>query len=239
MEDCVYSELMRDWLFTDNENVIEVIINSDGDTDWCVKSKTELYITVDDKYYSRRDCVKDPYTNEYKFKDSEYEKSLDEKLMKDFGIERNDNTLDRRGNPTTQVIDDVKNDLKEKLISVELTDDIKSIIEEDKIYKESIRGVYWGLNKDDNPTVEDMFDIIKSFMITKSTSGYTTTTFYNSLMEGYKKYSYHRPMSKSPEKRFQIFYSAGMMKLMIKVCQTFDYSLFPEDIYKRYLFITI
>lgn len=239
MDDCVYSELMSDWLFTNNENVIEVNISSDGDTDWCVKSKTELYIKVGDDYYSRKDCVKDPYTNEYKFKDRDYEKSLDEKLMKEFGIEINDTTLDRRGNPVTKVIDDVRADLKERLLNVELTDDIKNIIEEDKVYKESIRGVYWGLNKEDNPTSEDMFDIIKSFMIAKSTSGYNTTTFYYILMEGYKEYSHRRPMTKSPEKRFQLFYSAGMMRLMIKFCQSFDYSLFPEEIYKRYLFITI
>ena len=237
IDDCVYSDLMQDWLYRKNDNVIEIITNEDGDTDWCVKSKIELYIKVGDVYYSRRDCVKDPFTGEWKFKTSDYERELDEKLMGDFGIERNDNTLDRKGSPVTKVVDDVREDLKTRLLKLKITDDIKKSIEENTIYKKEVIGVYWGLSKDNMPTEEDMFAIIKSFMINKTISGYSSQSYYYSLMG---KYVFFRSeeMNKN-ENKFKNFYSAGILRPMIKVCLSFDYSLFPEDIYKRYLFTTI
>jgi hypothetical protein len=41
------------------------------------------------------------------------------------------------------------------------------------------------------------------------------------------------------EKKFNIFKSEGILRNMMKAAYIFDYSLFPEEIYLRYLFITV
>jgi hypothetical protein len=237
LDDCHYSECMGDWLYVDDENVITMISNEHGDEDYCVKSLYELYVKVGNDYYLRSACVKDPFTGEYKFKTSDYEKSLDERLMKEFGIERNDTTLDRRGNPSTKVLDDVREDLKLRLLKLKLSDDIKKLIEENPIYKKQVRGVYWGLHKDDMPTEEDIFALLKSFMVSKNTSSYQGSVYLSNVMG---KFIFFRSeeMNKS-EQNFKRFHSCGVLQKMIRVCMSFDFIQFPEDIYKRYLFITI
>ena len=239
-DDVVYSELLSDILYPKNQNVIEVIINSNGDTDYCVKSRTDLYIKVNDDFYSRRDCIKDPFTKEYKFKDKDYQRELDIKLMSEFGIERSDDTLDKSGNPSFNILSDVTQDLKKRLLSLKLTDTIKSEFEENRIYKEQVRGVYWGLHKDDMPDEEDMFALLKSFMVTNSQSRYSNryTSAYLSDIMGKFIFFRSEEMNKF-EKKFRSFHSAGVLRQMIRVCESFDYSKFPDDIYKRYLFITI
>lgn len=239
-DDTVYSELLSDFLYPKNQNVIEIIINSQGDTDYCVKSRTDLYIKVNDDYYSRRDCVKDPFTKEYKFKDKDYERELDIKLMSEFGIERSDDTLDRNGNPSFNILSDVTQDLKKRLLSLKLTDDIKSEFTENRIYKEQVRGVYWGLHRDDMPDEEDMFALLKSFMITTQQSRYSNnyTSAYLSAIMGSFIFFRSEEMNKF-EKKFRAFHSAGVLRQMIRACESFDYSKFPDDIYKRYLFINV
>lgn len=239
-DDSVYSELMRDTLYPENKNVIKVVINSDGDIDYCVKSRTDLYIRVNDDYYSRKDCIKDPFTKEYKFKDKDYERELDIKLMSEFGIERSDDTLDKSGNPSFNILSDVTQDLKKRLLSLKLTDDIKSEFTENRIYKEQVRGVYWGLHKDDMPDEEDMFALLKSFMVTSSQSRYSNgyTSAYLSDIMGKFVFFRSEEMNKY-EKKFRSFHGSGVLRQMIRVCESFDYSKFPDEIYKRYLFITI
>ena len=237
MDDSVYSELMSDTLYPENENVIEVIVNSNGDTDYCVKSRNDLYIKVGDEYYSRRDCVKDPYTKEYKFKDSEYEKELDEKLMSEFGIERNDTTLDINGSPVDKVLSEVREDLKNRLLSLKITDDIKKEITENRIYKEQVRGVYWGLSKESMPDEEDMFALLKSYASMKPKSFSYSNVYLSSLMG---KFVFYRSEEMDKyEKKFKSFHSAGVLRQMIRVCQSFDFSIFPDDVYKRYLFTSL
>lgn len=235
IDDTVYSELMNDTLYPDNENVIQVIINSEGDTDYCVKSRIDLCIKVDGEYYSRRDFVKDPFTKEYKFKNKEYERELDIKLMNEFGIERSDDTLDRNGDPSFNILSDVTEDLKKRLLSLKLSDDIKSEILENIVYKNQVRGVYWGLHKDDMPNEEDIFALLKSYMITRNQS--YRSSYLSDLMG---KFIFFRSEEMNKyEKKFKQFRLLGVLERMIKVCESFDYSKFPDEIYKRYLFITI
>ena len=240
-DDTVYSEMLGDNLYPDNVNVIEVIIDSDGEIDWCVKSRSDLYIKVEDKYYSRRHFIKDPYTNEYKFKSKEYEKELDEKIMSEFGIERNDKTLDRNGSPVTKVLDEVREDLKLKLLSLKLTDEIKNEFLENRIYKEQVRGVYWGLFKEDMPNEEDMFALIKSYMVSKNQNQYSygrySTPYLTTLMG---KFVFFRSEEMNKyEKKYKAFHSSGVLRQMLRVCESFDFSKFPDEIYKRYLFTSI
>ncbi len=238
-DDTVYSEMLSDVLYPENENIIKIVINSEGDIDYCVKSRTDLYIMVNGDYYSRRDCIKDPFTKEYKFKTRDYQRELEIKLMSDFGIERSDDTLDKSGNPSFNILSDVTQDLKKELLSLKLTDDIKNEIIENQIYKKQVRGVYWGLHKDDIPDEEDMFALLKSFMITNQPrySNRYTSAYLSDIMG---KFIFFRSEEMNKfEKKFRSFHSAGVLRQMIRVCESFDYSKFPDEIYKRYLFITI
>lgn len=236
IDDCVYSELMEEWLYRKVKDLIEVITDENGSIDYCVKSRIDLYIKVGDNYYSRIDCIKDPFTNEWKFKTREYEKELDEKLMTDFNIERNDNTLDRNGSPVTKIVEQVRDDLKTRLLKLKLSDDLKNEIVDNLIYKNQVRGVYWGLNKDDMPDEEDMFALIKAYIITPN-RGSRSTSYQTSLMGSFVFYR-SEEMNKY-ERKFKNFHSVGVLYRMIKVCESFDYSKLPDDIYKRYLFISI
>ena len=81
IDDVDYSDCIEDYLLPSDKNVITIITSESGDTDLCLKSREEFYIKVDDDYYLRKNCIKDPYTGEWKFKSSKYDKELDIKLM--------------------------------------------------------------------------------------------------------------------------------------------------------------
>lgn len=231
--DSVYSEVMSDVLYPDNENVIEIIINSNGDTDWCVKSREDLYIKVGSEYYSKKNCIKDPFTKEYKFKDRDYEKSLDEKLMKEFGIEINDETY-KSGQPTRKTINLVKEDLESKLLKLKLSDKIKELISQNDKYKK-ILNKYKSYQQKVLPTEEDIFILLKSYLSDSGLSYKFTWRIIGTLQGKFLFYGGDRDIT---EKRFDEFRMLGILEEMVEVCASFDLSEFPEDIYKRYVFLS-
>jgi hypothetical protein len=249
MDDCVYSEIMSDTLYPNNENVIEIEIDSDGNTDWGVKSRKDLYIEEvlvgETKYFLRENYIKDPFTGEYHFKDEkvgegknivEYSKYLDKVISEKLGIVLDDTNTDRNGNPTDAVVQKVREDLKNIMKDFEITDKIKEAIDNNSIWKSNIRGVFWGISKENMPTEEDMFLAIKAYPTIYPMSNpfrHVSSLTWNMLTERIVK-----DFSGS-EKKFNIFKSEGILRNMTKATYIFDYSLFPEEIYLRYLFITI
>jgi len=240
MDDCVYSELMDDKLYPGDHNVIEIEIDSHGSKDWCVKNRKDLYIEEvlggEAKYFLRENYIKDPFTGEYHFKDEkvgtgkdivEYSRYLDIKIAEKLGIVLDDTNTDRNGNLTDDLIQKVKEDLKSLIKDFEMTDEIKEAIDSNNIWKNNIRGAFWGLNKDSMPTEEDMFLTIKA---------YPTAYPMNSLNTLY--YTIIKLFSGS-ENKFNLFKNVGILRSMMKAACIFDYSLFPEEIYLRYLFVTI
>ena len=245
MDDCVYSEIMGDTLYPDNENVIDIQINDNGDTDWGVKSRTDLYIIewIDEKprYFLRENYIKDPFTGEYHFKDEDidgvrYDKYLDKKISEKLGIVLDDTNTDRNGNPTDALVQKIREDLKNLMKDFEITDKIKQTIDNNSIWKSNVRGVFWGVSKENMPTEEDMFLTIKAYPTIYPMSNpfrHVSSLTWNTLTERIVK-----DFSGS-EKKFNIFKSEGILRNMTKAAYIFDYSLFPEEIYLRYLFITI
>lgn len=249
MDDAVYSDLMNDTLYPDNENVIDIQINDNGDTDWGVKSRTDLYVIewIDEKprYFLRENYIKDPFTGEYHFKDEkvgegkniiEYSKYLDKVISEKLGIELNDTNTDRNGNPTDDLIQKVREDLKNLMKDFEITDRIKEAIDNNSIWKSNVRGVFWGLSKENMPTEEDMFLAIKAYPTIypmsnpfRHVSSLTWNTLTKTIIEDFS----------GPERKFNIFKSEGILRNMMKAAYIFDYSLFPEEIYLRYLFVTV
>jgi hypothetical protein len=250
IDDCVYSEIMGDTLYPDNdENVIEIEIDSDGNTDWGVKSRKDLYIKEvvvgETKYFLRENYIKDPFTGEYHFKDEkvgagknivEYSKYLDKTIAEKLGIVLDDKNTDRNGNPTDTLIQKVKEDLKNIMKDFEITDEIKSAIKNNSVWNSNVRGVFWGVHKDNMPTEEDMFLTIKAYPTTypisnpyRHVSSLTMNTLARTIIETFS----------GNEKKFTIFKSEGILRNMMKAAYIFDYSLFPEEIYLRYLFVTV
>ena len=232
-KDVVYSEVMRDVLYPDNENVIKIIINSNGDNDWCIKSREDLYIKVGNDYYSKKECIKDPFTNEYKFKDKAYQKSIDEKLMKEFGIEINEENY-KSGQPTRKTINLVKEELESRLLKLKLSDKIKELINQNEKYKKILHN-YRSYQKKVLPTEEDIFILLKSYL---SDSGLTYKFSWRIIgtLEG--KFLFYGGDRDITEKRFDEFRTLGILEEMVEVCGSFDLSEFPEDIYKRYVFLS-
>jgi len=188
------------------------------------------------KYFLRENYIKDPFTGEYHFKDEkvgtgkdivEYSRYLDKKIAEKLGIVLDDTNTDRNGNLTDDLIQKVKEDLKSLMKDFEMTDEIKEAIDSNNIWKNNIRGAFWGLNKDSMPTEEDMFLTIKA---------YPTAYPMNSLNTLY--YTIIKLFSGS-ENKFNLFKNVGILRSMMKAACIFDYSLFPEEIYLRYLFVTI
>jgi hypothetical protein len=249
MDDAVYSDLMNDTLYPDNENVIDIQINDNGDTDWGVKSRTDLYVIewIDEKprYFLRNEYIKDPFTGEYHFKDEkvgegknivEYRKYLDKVIAEKLGIELNDTNTDRNGNPHDSLIEKVREDLKSLMKDFEITDKIKEAIDNNSIWKSNVRGVFWGVSKENMPTEEDMFLAIKAYPTIyhmsnpfRHVSSLTWNTLTKTIIEDFS----------GPERKFNIFKSEGILRNMMKASYIFDYSLFPEEIYLRYLFVTV
>jgi hypothetical protein len=86
------------------------------------------------------------------------------------------------------------------------------------------------------PTEEDMFLTIKAYPTIypmsnpfRHVSSLTWNTLMRTIIEDFS----------GSEKKFNIFKSEGILRNMTKAAYIFDYSLFPEEIYLRYLFITI
>jgi hypothetical protein len=249
MDDSVYSDLMNDTLYPENKDVIDIQINDDGDTDWGVKSRTDLYIIgwVDERprYYLRENYIKDPFTGEYHFKDEkvgegknivEYSKYLDKTISEKLGIVLDDKNTDRHGNPTDALVQKVREELKNLMKDFEITDKIKDAIDNNSIWKSNVRGVFWGISKENMPTEEDMFLTIKAYPTIypmsnpfRHVSSLTWNTLMRTIIEDFS----------GSEKKFNIFKSEGILRNMTKAAYIFDYSLFPEEIYLRYLFITI
>ena len=232
-EDTVYSEMMSDVLYNKSKDVIKVLIEDD-EYDYCVKLRSDLYIEEDGEYYSREKSIRDPFTKKLKFANSDYIKELDDKLMSEFGIEKNSDTLSTNGVPKRSVIEEVREDLKVRLIKLKFSDDIKNMIVNNQIYKSQVRGVYWGLHKEDIPNEEDMFNLLKCYLLNPVKSRRILTSTLNDI---YGKFKFFAGID--GEKRLKNFNHSGVFRQMMKVLETCDLSQLPEDIYKRFLFTTI
>lgn len=236
-DDTVYSDLMGDTLYPDNEDIIEIEINSNGDTDFCVKSRKDLYIEQlvvgETKYFLRDNLIKDPYNGEYYFKDGKidgvrYEEYLDDKIKRDIGL-----TSEK---VSREQIDEVKEELTKLLKDFDITDKIIKEIK-DSNYLKSINNVYWGIDKSNMPKDEDIFIALKGWIITNNFN--PSVRSFNSIIERYYSDCIKFVDDEDTKRRLNIFRSEGILKIIAKLAYSFDYSLFSDEIYKRYIFINL
>jgi hypothetical protein len=233
-DDCVYSELMSDNLYPDNDQVIEIRVDDYGNTDYVVKSRTDLYVEIDGDYYGRSTYVKDPYTGKYHFldeKDEEGNKYSDviyNKIVTElFGKNVSDHS-------------EVKRLVYKRLIEIYKSGDnqkeLEKIIEQSPKYK-SLQ-VYWGLDKEQTPNanrlVELSFACLMSYTIMTRPINSIGGTSIRELISRVGELNSESSILYDRWQRTD----SRIMKNSISVCKTIEWSNIP-DIYKLYLLLSI
>jgi hypothetical protein len=223
-EDVVFSDVIDDYIYKDSpkNKPIEVIINERGIKEWCPESRTDLYLVVDGKYYRKDKCFKDPYTSNWVFKDSKLSRDIDKKLMLEFGLDPASSI--EYGIPTNQAVQSVLTDLELRLQDFKMTKEIKDEIK--------------GLDLEERPDLEDVFNILKSYL-SISTSGLTMdgNYSYRYLTNLINKFNLYKKEDVSI--LIAKLNQSGDLPLILKMCIDFDKTLLPEDIYKRWLFVNM
>lgn len=210
IDDVAHSERLNDYLWTESDLVIEIESNSYGDVDYVPKSRIDLYIEIDGKNYDKQNIIKDPYTDEWQFKDKmmdeykTYHKYLSEKLEEELGKDK-----------------DVVTDKVIKKFKEGDYPDIKDIIKENPIYK-NIWGVYWGLSKDKKPNEDDMICLLFAAIIG------STGIYYPHYIKKFSEDVYNK---------YNTWYNTDrrLTSRIHRFIDSFDYTVMGEDIYKIWL----
>jgi hypothetical protein len=231
-DDAVRSECMNDYLYKENEGIIELIMNSDGDTDWCHLSRTDLYVKIKDQYYLRVSIFFNPYTNEYEFIDRKKSKEVFEKII--------DEVLPGSEIKYEKSFSDIERDeIIKQTVDIFNETDLSEVIKEMKgnpVFSE-LANVYWGLPKDQKVEAEDLpILLLFSNFIDKSKSRMFEV---NSLKD---KWIWVKDpeVKKKLETKFK--YWSGDYRIftkIVKLSNSFDFSKFGKDIYKRILLFTL
>ena len=222
IDDVVHSEKINDYLRVDSNDVIEIEINSDGDVDYVPKSRIDFYIEIDGKYYDRESIIKDPYTNEWQFKDKKidgetYHKYLLDKLEEELGKD--------------------KDKITEMVIKIYKENDysnIKEIISSNSIFKTGIQGVYWGLSKESKPSEDDMLCLLFAAIIGSTTAGkYWVAGLYFP--------NYIKKFDENVYNKYNTWYSYDnrLTRKINRFINSFDYTLLGDDIYKIWLWFNL
>lgn len=222
IDDVVYSESLNDWLPVNNDKIIE-IESRDEESDYVPKDRIDLYFEFGGKYYSISNWVKDPY-NENKLIDlSEYsEKSPTANTPK------NRNILLKK---LKEEFGDDSNKLKSKLVEIYLNnnfnlEDVKREIENNQIFKEKIKGVWWGLSNQHKVNVELMIPIL-----------------FASIYSGSVNYLYQNLDDYGDEinNLFKTWnnYDKRLTNLIFRFTKSFEFDTFNNDVYKIWLYFNL
>jgi hypothetical protein len=233
-DDVVYSELMSDNLYPDNEQVIEIRVDDYGNTDYVVKSRTDLYVEIDGEYYGKSTYIKDPYTDKYHFLDekdeegNKYSDTIYNKIVTElFGKSVSDHS-------------EVKIKVYKRLIEIYKSGDnqkeLEKMIEQSPRYKNL--QVYWGLDKDQTPNAERLIELsfgcLMSYTIMTRSVNSLGSTSIRELISKVSELNSERSILYDRWQRTD----SRIMRYSIAVCKTIDWSKIP-DIYKMYLLLTL
>jgi hypothetical protein len=240
-EDTIHSECMDDYLRAEDSDVIEIKTSADGDTDYCVEDRTDLYIEVDEEYYSKETYIKDPYTGEGHFKDEmvdgeKYVKWLERKLEEDLEVKEKYTLSAYTLSGDKFDLEKYRTDLKKLLVEYVPTDDF---IEEVKkrignaSYVYHLPGLYAWIIRD-----QMNYGQIKA--------GYQTSV----ALTSYKKLLFDILDEMSEEvlgvDKTEIknwyddkFSRSWNLRSIFKAFDKVDISKFPQEIYKRLFFLEL
>lgn len=237
-EHAVRSECMEDWLKEGDSDVIEIITNAEGDTDYCVKDSLH-YIEVDGTYYSRKNYILDPYTDEYHFTDEKvdgvkYIKYLENKLEDELEVKEK-YTLEGGKFDLEKYREDLKNMLVEYVPTDDFIDEVKT------------KGLSFGTDK-----YSYLLPGLYAWIIRDQMNYGTITTNYftSSALDSYKNL-FNDILDRIPEETLGIdkeeirkyynerFASSWKMRPLFKAFDIIDVTKFPTEIYKRIFFFNI
>ena len=233
-DDVVYSELMSDNLYPDNEQVIEIRVDDYGNTDYVVKSRTDLYVEIDGEYYGKSTYIKDPYTDKYHFLDekdqdsNKYSDTIYNKIVTElFGKSVSDHS-------------EVKREVYKRLIEIYKSGDnqkeLEKMIDQSPRYKNL--QVYWGLDKDQTPNAKRLIELsfasLMSYTIMTRSVNSLGSTSIRELITKVDELNSERAILYDRWQRTD----SRIMRYSIAVCKTIDWSKIT-DIYKLYLLLTL
>lgn len=218
IDDVVYSELINSWLLMD-DNIIE--IKGQRGTDYVTKERNDLYFEHDGEYYSREHWVKDPYNGGKLINLYSYPIGIDSKL-KNRSI-----LMSKLDSEFGKDIEKVKKEIFDIFKNGDYNrSEVLKSIDNNKIFKNKIRGVYWGLSNDDKPTPELMLPII----LASISSGGLVELYDNLKLYG----SEYREIFWKWNR-----YDRRLTGLIYKLSKSFDFSLFGDVVYKAWLYFNI
>jgi hypothetical protein len=225
IDDVVWSDLIQDSLYPKNKDVIKIQIDYRGEQDYVIKSRTDLYIEIDGEYFSKETHIKDPYTKKYHFKDEmidgvTFDKYLEDKIQEELGLDDDVITRDRLKDIYKKGSYDRSATLYE--------------IENNEIFKYKVRGVYWGLSKENKPKSEDMLPLI----FTNIYLGGVIPRYNLSISQIIEVISeFDKSVASKYEKWYR--YDRRIILTIDKSLKSINYSQLGDDIYKIYLFLTL
>ena len=238
-EDAVRSECMDDWLKKDDSEVIEIITNAEGDTDYCAKDYTQHYIEVDGEYYSRKDYILDPYTGEYHFGDEKvdgvkYIKYLENKLEEELEVKEKYTLAGGKFD-----LEKYREDLKKMLVEYVPTDDfIKEVkTKGDYLVGTSIRSYYYHLPGLYAWIIRDQmnYGVIRADYFATNALGSYKNLFNDILEEMSEEFDKENIKLWYDDK----FSRSWTLRPLFKIFDNIDITKFPTEIYKRIFFFNI
>ena len=237
-EDAVRSECMDDWLKKDDSEVIEIITNAEGDTDYCAKDYTQHYIEVDGEYYSRKDYILDPYTGEYHFGDEKvdgvkYIKYLENKLEEELEVKEKYTLAGGKFD-----LEKYREDLKKMLVEYVPTDDfIKEVKTKGDYLVGTIRSYYYHLPGLYAWIIRDQmnYGVIRADYFTTNALGSYKNLFNDILEEMSEEFDKENIKLWYDDK----FSRSWTLRPLFKIFDSIDITKFPTEIYKRIFFFNI
>ena len=237
-EDAVRSECMDDWLTKDDSDVIEIITNAEGDTDYCAKDRTQHYIEVDGEYYSRKSYILDPYTGEYHFGDEKvdgvkYIKYLENKLEEELEVKEKYTLAGGKFD-----LEKYREDLKKMLVEYVPTDDfIKEVKTKGDYLVGTIRSYYYHLPGLYAWIIRDQmnYGVIRADYFATNALGSYKNLFNDILEEMSEEFDKENIKLWYDDK----FSRSWTLRPLFKIFDSIDITKFPTEIYKRILFFNI
>ena len=241
-DDVVWSECMNDNLYPEYPNVVEMKTSYSGDTDWVIATRTELCVKVGEEYYSRRNYVKDPYSDEYHFLDEKEMKNYEDRYKESWGDKLYHKLLEdiipkEKREEDFQVlrkwvIDEIKKTILDGNYDVEVISEIVN----NEIYRRSIYGVYWGFDAEDKPTAPDLVPLIVACKIEPvRLRVYVNTTDLRNLHTMATEMI--NPEDKDLLRKYKQYNSTSFISAVNRLALSINSTSFGNDLYKKFLFI--
>ena len=238
-EDAVRSECMDDWLRTEDEDVIEIITNAEGDTDYCAKDHTQHYIEVDGEYYFRKNYILDPYTDEYHFSDEKidgvkYIKYLENKLEEELEVKEK-YTLEGGKFDLEKYREDLKKMLVEYVPTDDFIDEVKTkgLRFGTHMYSYLLPGLYAWIVRNQM----DYGTITASYFTTNAIGSYKN--LFNDILDGIEEKTLGFDKEEIRNFYNERFASSWKLRPLFQVFDLIDITKFPTEIYKRIFFFNI